>query len=86
MMAATLAQVRLNQEEWAALRQTMDSLGLSSTSQALRAALRLLHQEARREAMARAVDHYYDGEPAPVPEGVPPVTDADFEAADRSEW
>lgn len=81
-----LAQVRLGREEWAELRETMKTLGLSSTSQALREALRLLHREARQEAMAQGIERYYHGEPAPPPEGDPPVSEADLEAADRSEW
>jgi hypothetical protein len=82
----TVAQVRLGKDEWAELRETMKALGMSSTSQALREALRLLHREARRETMAHGIERYYHGEPAPPPEGVPPVSAADIEAADRSEW
>lgn len=81
-----IAQVRLGGAEWAELRETMKALGLSSTSEALREALRLLHREARREAMAQGIERYYHGEPAPAPEGVPPVSAADVEAADRYEW
>jgi hypothetical protein len=82
----SIAQVRLGRNEWVELRETMKVLGLSSTSQALREALRLLHREARREAMAEGIERYYHGEPAPAPEGALPVSDADIEAADRSEW
>lgn len=82
----SLAQVRLNNEEWHDLRETMTNLGLSSTSQALREALRLLHREARHQAMADDIEQYYGGEQAPVPDGVLPVSDADLEAADRAEW
>jgi hypothetical protein len=81
-----IAQVRLGRDEWAELRETMKALGLSSTSQALREALRLLHREARHEAMAQGIEQYYHGEPAPPPEGALPVSIADLEAADRSEW
>lgn len=82
----TIAQVRLGRDEWTELRETMKTLGLTSTSQALREALRLLYREARREAMAHGIERYYRDEPAPPPEGALPVSAADIEAADRSEW
>ena len=80
------AQVRLNADEWETLRETMSVLDLPSTSHALREALRLLHQEARETEAAREIRAFYGNRPAPPPEAVGPVTQADLDAADNSEW
>lgn len=80
------AQVRLDPDEWAALSRSMRILGLHSTSEALREGLRLLQREAVEVEAATEIRRFYDDRPAPVPEGVQPVTQADLDAADRSEW
>lgn len=81
-----LAQVRLRAEESAQLHLAMERLNLSSTSDALREGLRLLSREAVEVAAAEEIRAFYHGEPAPVPEGVAPVDDADLAAADDAEW
>lgn len=83
---SSVAQVRLGLEEWEQLSRSMRTLGLRSTSDALREGIRLLRREAVEVEAARAVGDFYGGRPAPAPEGVPPVTQADLDAADASEW
>lgn len=43
-------------------------LGLSSASELVREGLRLVHKQAREQAMAASYDEFYDGGPAPVSE------------------
>jgi hypothetical protein len=43
-------------------------LGLTSASELVREGLRLLHRQAREQAMADSYDRFYDGQPAPVSE------------------
>ena len=43
-------------------------LGLSSASELVREGLRLLHRQAREQAMADSYDEFYEGKPAPVSE------------------
>jgi len=81
-----LAQVRLRPDEMAALRDVMRTLHLDSTSDALREGLRLLSREAAEVGAAEEIRAFYAGEPVPVPTGVTPVSDADLEAADESQW
>ncbi len=81
-----LAQVRLRADETAAMQLAMARLNLSSTSDALREGLRLLSQEAVEVAAAQEIQVFYGGEPAPVPDGVAPVSEADLAAADEAEW
>jgi hypothetical protein len=45
-------------------------LGLGGPSELVREGLRLVHKRARELAMAEEYDKFYDGESAPVPEGV----------------
>jgi len=45
-------------------------LGLKGRSEVVRAALQLLHQEAREERMAQEIDAFYGAEAAPLPTGV----------------
>lgn len=80
------AQVRLSPEEWDSLTRTMRVLGLNSTSEALREALRLLHREAREIEATREIREFYGDHPVPPPEAAAPVTQADLDAADQSEW
>lgn len=83
---SVLAQVRLRADENAQLRAAMERLNLTSTSEALREGLRLLTREAAEVAAAEEIRDFYHGEPAPVPDGVAPVDDADLAAADEAEW
>ena len=50
------------------IEQDMQVLGLSSQSEAIREALRLLHGKAREVAMARDYDEFYGGAAAPLPD------------------
>ncbi len=43
-------------------------LGLSGASELVREGLRLLHRQAREQAMADSYDEFYEGKPAPVSE------------------
>ncbi|MDT0441939.1 hypothetical protein [Streptomyces johnsoniae] len=80
------AQVRLSAQDWADLRETMRILGLGTTSEALREAIRLLHREARQVQAAQSIAEFYaDAEP-PLPVTDALVTEADLAAADRAEW
>jgi len=45
-------------------------LGLDGPSELVREGLRLLHKRAREMDLAAAYDEYYEGQPAPLPEGV----------------
>jgi hypothetical protein len=83
---SVLAQVRLRADESAQLRAAMTRLNLRSTSDALREGLRLLNREAVEVAAAEEIRAFYQGDFAPVPEGVSPVDDADLAAADEAEW
>lgn len=82
-----LAQVRLHANEAAALRETMRILGLSSTSDTLREALRLLHKEAVETAAAERIRAFYGGEQAPLPEGAAwEASPEELAAADEMTW
>jgi hypothetical protein len=84
--AEKMAQVRLRADEAAALNHTMQVLHIPSTSEALREGLRLLHREAAETQAADNIRAFYQGQPAPLPEGVMPVDEADLRAADEAEW
>jgi hypothetical protein len=45
-------------------------LGLETASAIVREGLRLVHKRARELAMANEYAKFYDGQPAPLPEGV----------------
>lgn len=64
----------------------MRRLNLPSTSDALREGLRLLSREAAEVGAAEEIRAFYEGDPAPLPTGVAPVTDADLRAADEAQW
>ncbi len=80
------AQVRLDSNEWESMMHAMRVLDLQSASEALREGLRLLRQEATKVEAGREIRAFHQGHPAPVPEGVPTLTQADLDAADASEW
>lgn len=81
-----VAQVRLSSDEWETVYEVMDSHGIASISDAIREALKLLKNELRQEAMAKEIEDYYQGKPAPSPEGDPPVTQAELDEADKAEF
>lgn len=81
-----VAQVRLQSDELAALHQAMRRLSLPSTSEALREGLRLLVREAAEVEAAEEIRAFYDGAPAPLPDGVVPPTDEELRAADEARW
>jgi hypothetical protein len=81
-----VAQVRLRPDEMADLRLVMQSLNLTSVSDALREGLRLLSREAAEVAASEEIRAFYQGAPAPTPAGVLPATADELEAADEIEW
>ena len=81
-----VVQLRLRGDESAWLEYSMRVLALGSTSEALREGLRLLHREASEVEAAENIRAFYQGEPAPLPDGVVPADEADLIAADNSEW
>jgi hypothetical protein len=81
-----MAQVRLRADEAESLGYSMQVLEIGSTSEALREGLRLLHREATEVEAASNIRAFYQGESAPLPEGVMPVDEADLLAADSAEW
>ncbi|MEV7345050.1 hypothetical protein [Streptomyces sp. NPDC093544] len=81
-----VAQVRLRPDEMADLRLVMQSLNLTSVSDALREGLRLLSREAAEVAASEEIRAFYQGESAPTPAGVLPATTDELEAADEIEW
>lgn len=81
-----LAQVRLRADEVAALQEVMRTLELSSTSDALREGLRLLAREAAEVGAANELRAFYGGQPAPLPEGVTPASEAELQEADEMTW
>ena len=81
-----LAQVRLQADEVEALHQAMRTLNLVSTSDALREGLRLLVREAAEAGAAEEIRSYYEGQPAPLPEGAVAPSEDELRAADETEW
>jgi hypothetical protein len=84
--ASHVAQVRLQADELAVLRQVMRQLSLPSMSEALREAIRLLIREATEAAAAEELRRFYGEKPVPVPEGVIPATKKELAAADEVQW
>ncbi|GGK01753.1 hypothetical protein GCM10010123_34570 [Pilimelia anulata] len=84
--ASSIAQVRLQADEFAELRAAMQQLSLTTTSEALREGVRLLVREAREIATAGEIQRFYGGQPAPLPEGVAPVTEEELALADNEQW
>ena len=80
--ASSVAQVRLQADEMAELRDVMRQLSLTTTSDALREGIRLLVNEAREIAAAHEIQNFYGGGPAPLPDGVVPATPEELAAAD----
>lgn len=65
--SGTVWQTRLSREVAATYESDLQVLGIDR-SEALRRGLRLLHREALEAAMARDVEDFYAGEPAPLSE------------------
>lgn len=63
-------QARIDLELAADLRADAAVLGLDGRTDMVRAALRLLHQRAAEERMARSVDDFYGDRTPPLPIGV----------------
>jgi len=77
-------QARIGVELAAELRADARVLGLDGRTEMVRAALRLLHQRAAEERMARVVDDFYEGRTPPLPVGVrraPPRAGSEPDAA-----
>ena len=62
----TIVQARVPRAVAAAAIQDAADLGLEGTSGAIRAGLRLLHEEAELERALRQIDEFYGGQPAPA--------------------
>ena len=62
----TIVQARVPRAVAAAAIQDAADLGLEGTSGAIRAGLRLLHEEAELERALRQIDEFYGGRPAPA--------------------
>ncbi len=84
--ASQVAQVRLQADEMAALRDVMRQLSLPTTSEALREGIRLLLREAGEAAAAQEIERFYANRRAPLPEGVAPATQEELAAADAEQW
>jgi hypothetical protein len=84
--ASQVAQVRLQADEMAALREVMRQLRLASTSEALREGIRLLIRDAAELAAAESIRQFYGGSGAPLPDGVVEATAEELAAADEARW
>ena len=84
--AGRLAQVRLRPAEVKALKASMRTLHLRSTSDALREGLRLLAREAAEVQATEDLRAFYAGRPAPLPDAVTSPTEAELAAADQTDW
>lgn len=78
--ASEVWQARIDRDLAVELRADAAVLGLTGRTDIVRAALRLLHQRAAEERMARSVDEFYRGETPPLPVGVRRVAPADGDA------
>lgn len=81
-----MAQVRLQPDELAALHEVMRQFQLPSTSEALRAGLRLLVREAAEVSAAADIEGFYRDQLVPLPDGVVPATEQELAAADAEQW
>lgn len=76
--ASEVWQARIPQDFAAQLHDDARVLGLDGRTDIVRAALRMLHQRAAEERMARDIDEFYGSTAVPLPIGVaPPDDDAD---------
>lgn len=65
-MGSELLQARVPHETSRLLREDIETLGLTGTSEAIREGLALLHRKAQMVALGRSYDDFFEGEPAPV--------------------
>lgn len=65
-MATHIVQARVSDEVLDQLTADAETLGLESTSAALREGIELLHRKASQMRLARSYDDFYGGEPAPL--------------------
>jgi hypothetical protein len=66
-------QARITHELAAELRNDAEVMGLESRTDVVKAGLKLLHQRAAEERMARSVDAFYGDREPPLPIGVRPA-------------
>jgi len=74
----TIVQARVPRAVAAAAIQDAADLGLEGTSGAIRAGLRLLHEEAELERALRQIDEFYGGQPAPASEVISAMYEGDL--------
>ena len=72
MPSSEVWQARIGAELAAQLREDAELLGLDSRTDMVKEGLRLLHQVAAQERMARNVEEFYGGKEPPLPIGVRP--------------
>ncbi len=72
-------QARVTHDLSAELVEDMTVLGLESKTDAVRAALVLLHRHAAELRMAESVGNYYGGNKPPLPTGVVPFDPSEIE-------
>ncbi|MFC4126135.1 hypothetical protein [Nocardia rhizosphaerae] len=64
----------------------MRTLDIASTSDALREGLRLLAREAAEVGAAEEIRTFYEGGPAPLPDGVAEPGPEELAAVDEMQW
>jgi hypothetical protein len=67
-MSNSIIQTRIDSALLAQLAADAEVLGLTNTSEALRAGIDLLHRKAEQVRLAVSYDHFYDGAAAPLSE------------------
>jgi hypothetical protein len=67
-MSNHIVQARVNDQVLEQLATDAATLGLESTSAALREGIELLHRKASQVRLARSYDDFYGGAPAPLSE------------------
>ena len=67
-MSNHIVQARVNDQVLEQLATDAATLGLESTSAALREGIELLHRKASQVRLARSYDDFYGGVPAPLSE------------------
>ena len=67
-MSNHIVQARVNDQVLEQLATDAATLGLESTSAALREGIELLHRKASQVRLARSYDDFYCGAPAPLSE------------------
>jgi len=77
--ASEVWRARVTHELSAELVEDMTVLGLDSKTEAVRAALALLHRHAAEVRMAQGVRDYYGGQEVPLPTGVVPFDPSEIE-------